>query len=784
MSYDTRETFKRKYTERPPQAVSQAVKDTKTWKEANIDGILGISGTDILKNDRKLKLKANYNLVNSIYDPSDFNYVTKPYGLDGSELNLNQPSKMRDYNLIINKINLLKGEELSRPFNYTVMAINGEAVSIKEKVLSEVVKKTALSEIANILGEDLSEAPQMSEEEPRSFQELEKWKNYSLQDIREKWGNELLKYLEYELDLHNIFQELWEHAIIGSCEIGHVGIINGEPRVRTCNPMYCDWDRNPTNNKIQDGDWFREDRKMTFGQIVDEFGEYLTDAEVKKLDKNLINSAASAEQPIGFFSFKPNNVDETHTSNTLYTVYTVTWKSLKKIGFLIDPNVEDESIIVDESFKLDPELKKQGLYIDWTWIPEVWQGHKIEDSIYINIAPLPYQGRQLDNPRKVTLPYYGKIHNCTNSLPTSVVDLLKPFQYMYMITWYNLEKELNKAQGKKFIMDLAQIPRSEGIDMNKWMYMFSNMDIAFINSLEEGERNQRTNFQGFNSIDMSMSQSVGQYINILAKIEQLVDKVVGITPQREGQTKASETAAGTAAAISNSTYITEPWFYQHNTVKKDILTALLETCKYAYKGKKKLNYILNDITRVFMEIDMEKFPDSDYGVFVTNSGKDRETLSQLIRLAETGLSSGMIEFSSVVDILKSNSISEITRTIKDAETNKIAREQQNAQADRENMQQLQEQQQAFESEQKQLDRENDVRVAAIKSSGFDKDVQDSGTVEVFDYADSYVNNLKLNSDNVNKEKDRQLKREEIKSKEKIEHEKNKTALKNRVSGEK
>ena len=353
MSYDTRETFKRKYTERPPQAVSQAVKDTKTWKEANIDGILGISGTDILKNDRKLKLKANYNLVNSIYDPSDFNYVTKPYGLDGSELNLNQPSKMRDYNLIINKINLLKGEELSRPFNYTVMAINGEAVSIKEKVLSEVVKKTALSEIANILGEDLSEAPQMSEEEPRSFQELEKWKNYSLQDIREKWGNELLKYLEYELDLHNIFQELWEHAIIGSCEIGHVGIINGEPSVRTCNPMYCDWDRNPTNNKIQDGDWFREDRKMTFGQIVDEFGEYLTDAEVKKLDKNLINSAASAEQPIGFFSFKPNNVDETHTSNTLYTVYTVTWKSLKKIGFLIDPNVEDESIIVDESFKAD-----------------------------------------------------------------------------------------------------------------------------------------------------------------------------------------------------------------------------------------------------------------------------------------------------------------------------------------------------------------------------------------------------------------------------------------------
>lgn len=774
----------RKYVGRPPQAVSQKVKDTKKWQEANIDAILAMSGTDMLRGNQKKRLQANYGLVNSFYDESDFNYVTKPYGVDGSQLNLNQPSKMRDYNLIVNKINLLKGEELSRPFNYSVIAVNGNAVSIKEKMIADMIRKVALKEFAEILGEN-GNPPEMGEEEPQSLKEIEKWINHSVQDIRERWGNEQLKYLEYQLDLHNIFQGLWEHTLISSIEIGHVGIINGEPSVRVCNPLYCDWDRNPSNNNIQDGDWFREDRKMTIGQIIDEYGEYLTEAQVKDIDKYNLASQFTTEQPVGFaFPEEKANSFTEPTANNLYTVSTVTWKSLKKIGFLIDPFNEEETVIVDEYFKLPDELKKQGVYIDWTWIPEVWQGTKIENSIYVNIAPLPYQGRSMDNPRHVQLPYIGKVHNATNTLPTSVVDLLKPFQYMYMITWFNLEKELNKAQGKKFVMDIAQIPRSEGIDMNKWMYMFSNMDIAFINSLEEGEKHETSNFNQFASIDMSMSQSVGQYISILGKIEQLVDKVIGITPQREGQTKASETASGTQAAISNSTYITEPWFYQHNIVKKNILTALLEVSKFAYQGKKKLNYIHNDITRIFQEIDMDKFSDSDYGVFITNSGKDKDVLVKLERMAESALSSGMVEFGSVVDVLKSNSISEISHTIKEAEVNKNAREQQAQQQQIEAQQQAQQAQQSFEAEQNQLDRENDLQVAAIKSSGFDKDVQDTGTVEAFDYANNAIEQSKINSDNINKEKDRQLKREEIKSKEKIEKERNKMLIKNKVVGEK
>ncbi len=43
------------------------------------------------------------------------------------------------------------------------------------------------------------------------------------------------------------------------------------------------------------------------------------------------------------------------------------------------------------------------------------------------------------------------------------------------------EKKIKANTGKKMVMDIAQIPRSEGIDLDKWMYMFDNLGIAFIN---------------------------------------------------------------------------------------------------------------------------------------------------------------------------------------------------------------------------------------------------------------------------------------------------------------
>ena len=801
----------------PPQKMSFARK-TKAWKEQCVESIASMSNSRNLNGRTSWGRKqANYDLVNSIQDEKDFKHVLDPYGLGDSSVG-NQPAQMRDINLIVNKINLLKGEEMSRPFNFQVMAINGEAVSFKEDEMKKMLLQTAQQIIAKESG-----VPQLQETdpetgepvEPQTFAQVEKYARASITDIREQWGNDILQYLLHQENLALKFNEGWEHALIAAEEIYYIGIINGEPRMRTCNPLNCEFDRNPDNPIIEDGDWFREDRWMTVGQILDEYGELLSDDQIQKLDKGDLRQGLSNQMFPGFGYTQEdinkheygNSSTRTRSNSTHYLVTEVCWKSMKKIGFVTyeDENEDPQEGVVDETFKLTPEMKEAGYSVEWRWIPEVWHGTKIAESFFVGIEPLPNQSRNMDNPSDVKLPYVGRVYNGTNSVQTSLVDLLKPHQYLYNIIWFRLEAELAKAKGKKMVMDIAQIPKSHGMDMDKWMYYFDNVGIAFINSFEEGLdkfQGQVSQFNQFQGVDMTISQSVGQYINILAKIEQLVDKIIGITPQREGSISASETATATMAATNNSSYITEPWFYIHNEIKKAALSRLLETAKLAYPDTKKIHYILDDVQRIFMDIDMEKFGDSDYGVFLTNSTRDNMVFSKLEQLAQMALSSDKASFSDVISMFKSNSVSELSNQIRESE----AKREEAAQAQQQSQQQMQQQmleaqaaekeaERAFEAEQNQLDRENDIQVAALKTVGFDTDTADNDRLDVIEAGKSMIEQSKIANDHNNKaadrnhttsenEKNRQLEREKEKNKMEIEKLKAKTALKNKVTGEK
>lgn len=801
----------------PAQKLATSAK-TKKWGENCVEAVTGM-GNMSFNNGRtsSQRKQTNYNLVNSIFDEEDFNHVTNPYGMNLDKVG-SQPAKMRDINLIINKINLLKGEEMNRPFNHRVMAVNGEAVSSKEEKKKEMLTEVAMKMVAEALGTTLEPEvdPETGEEIPKTFEAVEKYMSYSYTDLREKQANAILQYLKHKEQLELKFNDGWEHGLVAAEEIYYVGITNGDPKLRTCNPINCEFDRNPDNPWIEDGDWFREERWMTSGQILDEFGESLKDSEVKRLDENNIKAGLSNQMLPGFAYSKSdvhryesgNGTQTSGRSNHSHHLVThVCWKSMKKIGFVTYPDEfgDDESGIVDETFKLDAEMKEQGYTLEWRWIPEVWHGTKIGDDIFVDIEPMPNQSRSMDTPSEVKLPYIGRIYNATNSVQTSLVDLIKPHQYMYITVWFRLEAELAKAKGKKFVMDIAQIPKSEGMDMDKWLYMFDNVGIAFINSFEEGKgkhQGQTSSFNGFTDIDMTLSESIGQYINILAKIEGLIDKIIGITPQREGSTMASETASGVERSVTQSSHITEPWFYIHNEIKTRVLTSLLETAKFAYPDSKKLHYILDDMERISMEIDMEKFAGSDYGIFVTNSSKDNAIFSKLESLINQGVASGAASFSDAIAMYQSNSVAELANLIKTSEKERQEQAQQEQQMQQQMAQEAQaaaqqekNEERAFTAEQNQLDRENDIQIAALKTAGFDTDTADNGVIDVLEQSKLQIEQSKeankqmqesnkLSHESNEKSKDRSLKEKEIQSKERIEKLKAKTALKNKVSGEK
>jgi hypothetical protein len=738
--------------------------------------------------------------------------VLDPYGY--GDAYGGTPAKMREINLIRSRVERVVNEDLIRPFDFSVNAVGGVATSVLDEMKMKERLKLAwefVKQYAGITGE---------EEEPPKFKSFEELDHYMerYKDVREQWGNDILKNALEQENLVSLFKDGFNHGIISTEEIYYVGIRSGKPDVRVVNPLNFEWEKSPENSKIEDADWAREERDMTMSEIIDEFSEYLSENDVRRLDEGDISNSGFFDGGLPGYAY-----DEVSLSNQLgnsrygednagyIRVVIVTWKSLERIGFytFLDENGEPQTTMVDETFSLTPEMKANGDVLEWQWINSVWQGTKIGSDIYVNINPIKNQMRTQLNPAECKLPYVGGVYNNINADAMSFVDLCKPYQYLYVIVWYRIENELAKAKGKKMVMDLAQIPKSQGIDFKKWLYYFDTMGISFINSHEEGEDLQTAQsgvakFNQFQALDMTVSNSIGQYLPILDKIESLMDKACGLNPQQLGDTMQRETAKGVQTALVNSSYIIESYFHVHNDIKKRVLNQYLMVAKYAYQNGATIHSITSDFRRMTIDIDGEKFNDSDYNVFVTNSSQEKFIKDEIKGLASIALQQDKANLSDMIRIIKSTSTTEIEKAIIKGEESKIQRDQQRFEQEQENIQQMEQQRIEFEQSKidndnmnKQLDRENELRKAMITATGFneDKDMDNDGVPDIVEMTKLQLSQSNQVMANMNKskelshkqsenEKDRQLKREEIKSKEKIEDLKAKTALKNKVSGEK
>jgi len=604
----------------PPQRLSYK-KKTDAWREQCVDSIDGLA-TNFRKDGRTSRhnKRVNYDLMNSIYEESDFAYVLDP--MDIGEEYGKTPARMRDMNLVRERVTRITGEELIRPFDFMVAATNGEAVTIRQEKKMREIHKLATYIIQGEAGVEAEEEPRF-----KSFEAISKYYDTTYQDAREIWGNDIVNYGLENKRLIAKFNEGFEHGLVGGEEIYYVGLKAGDPDIRVVNSLYFDWEKSSTNSKIEDADWAREEEYLTASEIIDTYSEYLREADVRKLDEGLaFNSYTSGNRMFPGYAYTQEQINAhsgydgqmQDASAGYIRVVRVAWKSMQKIGFhtyFDEFTGETEEEIVDEDFKLSAEAKAAGELLEWQWINTVWEGTKIGNDIYVNINPIENQMRSQNNPAECKLPYVGGVYNQLNSVSRSIVDLLKPHQYLYNVVWYRLENELAKANGKKMVMDLAQLPSSMGIPFKKWMYYFNTLNIAFINSKEEGADgigNEVSKFNQFQSLDMALSNTVLQYIGVLDKIEQLMDKVVGLNPQMLGDTHHQETATGVQTAVTNSSYITEHYFLQHEEIKRQVLTQYVECAKYAYSGGTTINYVTSDFNRIAIEVDGEMFNDSDW----------------------------------------------------------------------------------------------------------------------------------------------------------------------------
>ena len=106
------------------------------------------------------------------------------------------------------------------------------------------------------------------------------------------------------------------------------------------------------------------------------------------------------------------------------------------------------------------------------------------------------------------------------------------------------------------------------------------------------------------------------------------------------------------------------------------------------------------MSRVFLEFNGEDIASTEYDLFVSNSSKDLEIKQAMRQLSQAAVQNGA-SLTLIAEVLRSDSVTEMTRIIDRYETDKAERDANQAEAERQAM--LEAQQMA--SEDKAADRE-------------------------------------------------------------------------------
>lgn len=774
-------------------------KKTQAWKEACVDYVVGAGDSGFGGNGRSRsdEMQTYYDLYNSIYNEKDLKYVTNPFKQDDGF-----PAMAQDYNIIKPYVDQLLGEETKRPFNFYPQRTSDIAASeLQEKakeMLMDYIQATIASKLSPEQAARYEQA--LATGEIQTPEAIAKYLQKDYKDIAETEAYHALQFLKRKLNLTHEFYKGWKDALIGGEEIYYIGVINGDPYVERVNPMYFDYEHSLDLEFIDDAAWCRRKMIMSATEIYDRFYDKMSERQLNELLELIDQRPGAGNNPeirktsIDYESIKLHKINS-FTDNPFdidhIVVYHCCWKSFKKIGFVTLLNPETGEV---EEFQVDEDYKVTGTEqsVEWDWIIEVWEGYRIGDDMYIGIQPIEYQHISADNPNSQKLPYTGVVYNNTNSKPRSLVSMMKPLQYMYIVVWYRLELALSRDKGKVAVMDITQIPKSMNIDVNKWMHYLSALGVAFINPYDEGwdipgrEGGKPSQFNQLSSWDLTMSNVIAEYIQLMQKIEDMVAKLTGITPQRQGQIAASELVSNANTAVNMSYHITEPWFWNHNQVKRRVLTMLLNTSKAAWKDSKRyLNYILDDATRAFVQLS-DNFFYEDMDIFVDDSTKNQQYIDQLKQLLQPAMQNGA-SLLDIAEIITLDNMSMIKNRLEEIEQKRMEQMQQQQQAEQQAQQQMAEQQNQLKEEELMLkeaemdlekykvDQDNATKITVAQLNAYrgaeNMDQDMNGIIDIVEIGKQALEQQKINSDIATKQLELNNKRREIEQKREAENKK-------------
>lgn len=722
----------------PSQQLSFSKKN-KAWRKRCVDAGDGYSllhYTPTVKSVRAMNV--NYDLLHGKLHMDELKLLVNPFDIEASFI----PDNIQHYPIINSKVEVLKGEESKRLFDFRATVTNPNAISEIEETKNQMVNQALQQLVAD---SSLSE-----EEYQQELEKLSYYFTYEYQDKREVRANLVLNHYIRELEMNQMFNRGFDDVIPVGEELYQCDIVGGEPYVDRLDPRDVRIISSGTSMRIEDADMIIIEQYWNRGRVIDTYWDQLSKNDIKKLEEYKIaglegsyDSMDNRDERFGFihmddwvdgegvdpltlFTDEHNHSKVPYDGNGNVRVLRVYWKSrrlIKKVKSYDPETGEEQFNFYPETYIIDPDKGEEEQKF---WINEAWEGTKIAEDIYVNMRPRPVQYNRLSNPSRCHFGIIGQIYSNNTDRPYSLVDIMKPYAYLYDVIHDRLNKTLARNHGKVIRLDFAKTPKDW--DAQMWMHYIVTHGIAVEDSAKEGEGYLQgkpvgaLNNASNGVIDASLGQEITQYINLLEWISNKTGELAGISKQREGQISNRETVGGVERATLQSSHSTEWLFFPHESVKKRVLECFLETAKIAFKGRKvKFDYIMSDGSKILVEFDGDEFAECDYGIVVDNSNGMQQLNQKLDMLAQAGLQNGM-SFSTIMKLYSTTSLAEKQRMVEADEKRRLEMQQQQQQQEMQMRQQeiqakmqMEQQKQQLEYQMHQEDNEARILVAQINS---------------------------------------------------------------------
>ncbi len=661
----------------PQQKVSGTIKSKAEWYTNCIDYVIdtGLAMNDRTEDEIKLRILRG-DIPNSFYKKT-----LNPYNATNEKYQ-RFPATMRNLDIMSDIIRRYVSEYFKGVHEFIVGANNPDIVinknaKLKEKI-GELAQQAFQQEFEKAYQQAVQQAqqqgqdpniinPQDSMPDPEQF--IKEF-NEKYIDDESKQGQDMLDYIRSITQDNIIYLSAFFNFVslgecFSYCDVRGSNIVKENVPVLEAYPI-------PNGNYfVEDHDMFARKMMLSYQQIMDMFEDNLDDKDKAFLETYYSRQSAHGgitrltynqyfetypdvcekfnKEERELFKRDPINVYDVNTN--LYEVWHVVWRGEAKRGILtyINELGLTTTRVVDEGYTLNKETGD--ISIEWTYEPQVYEGYRI-GTRYTAIYPI--KARPIAFNRGGKLPYNGIMEVLPMMGKFSIIKLITPYQIMRNIFAYH--REMVIAKNKMLILLLPESLIASNTEDK--IYKMAADGVLLVDDTEDANSQKMANIRLLNA---NLGSYITELTNLMEATKLEAREMVDMNVQRYGDIAQSAGAATTQEAITRSSMGMVILVQMFDEFRKADYNRDLDYCKLAYIDGLDTSYWNELGQKKYISLDVDTFINSDYSTTVRNDSKELDKVQQLRQWAFSAAQNGDLDMA--LAAITGDNVSQIKATV-------------------------------------------------------------------------------------------------------------------------